>query len=139
MNTLPFQFLLMTLAGWISRQQQHVIEYLQEENRVLREQVGDRRLRFTDVQRRRLAGGLCDRSGRSACRGLSRWANDTCAGRVRIRCPRQRMIEGAALPRRWPAAPLPTWVQWEYSEWTAVDRRRFAQLSDIGRARGATK
>ena len=32
-----------------------VIDYLQEENRVLREQLGPRRLRFTDGQRRRLA------------------------------------------------------------------------------------
>ena len=55
MNTLPLQFLILTVAGWISRRQQDVIEYLQEENRILREQVGDRRLRFTDVQRRRLA------------------------------------------------------------------------------------
>src|SRR3954449_4305179 len=33
----------------------HVIEYLHEENRVLREQLGDRRLRLNDDQRRRLA------------------------------------------------------------------------------------
>src|SRR5437660_7674420 len=32
-----------------------VIHYLIEENRVLREQIGDRRLRFSDGQRRRLA------------------------------------------------------------------------------------
>jgi uncharacterized membrane protein YgcG len=32
-----------------------VIDYLVEENRVLREQIGNRRLRFTDDQRRRLA------------------------------------------------------------------------------------
>jgi hypothetical protein len=32
-----------------------VIDYLQEENRVLREQCGARRLRLTDDQRRRLA------------------------------------------------------------------------------------
>jgi hypothetical protein len=32
-----------------------VIDYLREENRVLREQVGESRLRFTDDQRRRLA------------------------------------------------------------------------------------
>ena len=31
------------------------IEYLREENRVLREQLGEKRLRFTDDQRRRLA------------------------------------------------------------------------------------
>ena len=41
--------------GWLSQQQQDVIEYLREENRVLREQIGDRRLRFNDEQRRRLA------------------------------------------------------------------------------------
>jgi transposase InsO family protein len=37
------------------QQQRDVIDYLQEENRVLREQLGRRRLRFTDAQRRRLA------------------------------------------------------------------------------------
>ena len=55
MDTLPLQFLILMVAGWISRRQRDVIEYLQEENRILREQVGDRRLRFTDAQRRRLA------------------------------------------------------------------------------------
>jgi len=42
-------------AGWINQQQREVIEYLQTENRVLREQLGSRRLRFTDDQRIRLA------------------------------------------------------------------------------------
>lgn len=51
----PFQFLVIVLAGWMNQQQQYVIEYLREENRVLREQLGNRRLRFTDDQRRRLA------------------------------------------------------------------------------------
>lgn len=32
-----------------------MIDYLKEENRVMREQLGDQRLRFTDDQRRRLA------------------------------------------------------------------------------------
>ena len=32
-----------------------MIEYLREENRVLKEQLGDRRLRLNDCQRRRLA------------------------------------------------------------------------------------
>ena len=32
-----------------------VIEYLQEESRVLKERMGGRRLRFTDAERRRLA------------------------------------------------------------------------------------
>ena len=50
----PMQFVLIALAGWINQQQREVINYLQEENRVLREQLGARRLRFTDDQRRRL-------------------------------------------------------------------------------------
>ncbi|MFH2009307.1 MAG: helix-turn-helix domain-containing protein [bacterium] len=49
------QFLLLTFAGWVNRKQQRVIEYLLEENRVLREQLGGRRLRLTNDQRRRLA------------------------------------------------------------------------------------
>jgi hypothetical protein len=33
-----FKLILVSLAGWMNRQQQHVIEYLQEEVRVLKEQ-----------------------------------------------------------------------------------------------------
>src|SRR4051812_33647679 len=51
----PLRFLLVALAGWINQQQREVIDYLQTENRVLREQLGSRRLRFTDDQRIRLA------------------------------------------------------------------------------------
>ncbi len=52
MNTLHLQILILILAGWVNRSQQDVIEYLQAENRVLREQLGDGRLLFTDGQRR---------------------------------------------------------------------------------------
>ena len=51
----PLRFLLVAIAGWIHQQQRDVIDYLQEENRALREQLGPRRLRFTDDQRIRLA------------------------------------------------------------------------------------
>src|SRR5215831_8394781 len=51
----PFSFLLVSVAGWINQHQHHVIEYLIEENRILRTQVGKRRMRFNDDQRRRLA------------------------------------------------------------------------------------
>ena len=51
----PFSFLVISIAGWINQRQQQLIEYLVEENRVLREQIGDRRMRLTDDQRRRLA------------------------------------------------------------------------------------
>src|SRR5262249_6776610 len=49
------QVLLVTLAGWINRHQEHVIEYLVEENRVLKGQLTGRRLQLTDAERRRLA------------------------------------------------------------------------------------
>jgi hypothetical protein len=51
----PFQFVLVAVAGWMNQRQQQTIEYLREENRVLWEQLGDRRVRFNHDQRRRLA------------------------------------------------------------------------------------
>jgi putative transposase len=51
----PVQFMLVAIAGWMNQRQQQSIEYLREENRVLREQLGNHRLRFNDDQRRRLA------------------------------------------------------------------------------------
>ena len=54
-DLVPLRVLLLTFAGWVNREQQRTIEYLVEENRVLREQLGGRRLRLTDDQGRRLA------------------------------------------------------------------------------------
>ncbi|MEO0631502.1 MAG: integrase core domain-containing protein [Planctomycetota bacterium] len=51
----PWQLLSVILAGVLSDQQQRVIEYLREENRVLKEQLGGKRLRLNNDQRRRLA------------------------------------------------------------------------------------
>ena len=51
----PFHLLVIALAGWLNRHQQDVIDYLIEENRVLKEQLEGQRLRFTDEQRIRLA------------------------------------------------------------------------------------
>ena len=51
----PFRFVLIAVAGWMNQHQLKVIDYLREENRVLREQLGGRRLRLNDDQRRRLA------------------------------------------------------------------------------------
>ena len=51
----PWQILVTAMAGWITRQQDAVIDYLREENRVLKEQLGRKKLRLTDTQRRRLA------------------------------------------------------------------------------------
>ena len=49
------QFLVVTCAGWINRQQQDMIEYLKTENAVQKELLGPGPLRLTDGQRRRLA------------------------------------------------------------------------------------
>jgi hypothetical protein len=51
----PLAFFFLLLSGWINRQQQAVIDYLLEENRILRAERGSRRLQLTDDQRRRLA------------------------------------------------------------------------------------
>jgi len=64
LNT-PLQMFLVMLAGWMNEQQRAANAYLKEENRVLRELYGKKRLRFSDDQRRRLAakgkalGGGC--------------------------------------------------------------------------------
>src|SRR6266850_5600849 len=51
----PFRFVLIAVAGWMNQHQLQIIDYLREENRVLREQLGGRRVRLNDDQRRRLA------------------------------------------------------------------------------------
>ena len=51
----PFRFLLIAVAGWMNQEQRHILDYVREENRVLRAQIGARRLQLSDDQRRRLA------------------------------------------------------------------------------------
>lgn len=51
----PLRFLLISVAGWLGQKQRDAIDYLREENRVLREQLGEKPLRLNDDQRRRLA------------------------------------------------------------------------------------
>jgi hypothetical protein len=50
------QMVLMVLTGWLERRERSALAYLIEENRLLRRQLGGRRKRFTDNDRRRLAG-----------------------------------------------------------------------------------
>ncbi|MGA2185383.1 MAG: hypothetical protein ABSH47_20370 [Bryobacteraceae bacterium] len=51
----PFRFVLIAGAGWMNQRQLLMIDYLREENRILREQLGGRRVQLNDDQRRRLA------------------------------------------------------------------------------------
>jgi hypothetical protein len=69
----PFRFVLIAVAGWMNQRQLQMIDYLREENRVLREQLGVGRLRLNDNQRRRLA---------VRAKGLGTEAS----GRVRYHC-----------------------------------------------------
>lgn len=55
MDFNPWNIILISIAGWLNREQGAVIEYLKEENRVLRELLGNKRPRLNDDQRRRLA------------------------------------------------------------------------------------
>jgi hypothetical protein len=61
-DVYPLQVLLVALAGWVNRHQQHVIEYLVEENRVLKEQVkgaaSGSPTTSADASRRKLADSL---------------------------------------------------------------------------------
>ena len=52
---IPLPLFVAALVGWLQVDQQKVIEYLREENRVLKAQLQNQRLRLTDGDRRRLA------------------------------------------------------------------------------------
>jgi transposase InsO family protein len=49
------RLVLLVLTGWLERREREAIAYLIEENRLLRRQLGRRRLRLTDDERRGLA------------------------------------------------------------------------------------
>ena len=51
----PFSLVIAALSGWLQREQESVIAFLREENRVLKARLEGRRLRFDDDERRRLA------------------------------------------------------------------------------------
>jgi putative transposase len=52
---LPLPWIVAVLLGCLEREQRKVINFLREENRVLKAQLYGRRLRLTDDKRRRLA------------------------------------------------------------------------------------
>src|SRR5512134_3533362 len=57
MGSVPplLAFLLMMFSGWVHRRQLIVIEFLQAENRMLKERLRGKRIRFTDAERVLLA------------------------------------------------------------------------------------
>jgi len=85
--------LIARVAGWIQQHQQQVITYLIEENRILKGQLGGRRLRLTDTERRRLAA-LAHPLGRKRLKEIATTAPRTpsCAG---IAASSRRSLTGA--------------------------------------------
>jgi putative transposase len=57
MGSMPplLAFLRMVVSGWVHRHQLLVIEFLQAENRLLKERLEGKRIRFTDAERALLA------------------------------------------------------------------------------------
>ena len=70
---------LSVLTGWLDRREREVVAYLIEENRLLRRQLGIRRPRLTDDDRRRLAAQAYH-VGRAALREIA--TPDTLRGPV---------------------------------------------------------
>jgi hypothetical protein len=64
------QMVLDVLTGWLDRRERDAIGYLIEQNRLLRRQLGTRRLRLTDDDRRRLSAHAY-RVGRAALREIA--------------------------------------------------------------------
>src|SRR5882672_10136191 len=96
------QFLLLSLTGWLDRREREVLAYLMEENRLLRRQLGSRRLRLTDDDRRQLAA-RAHRLGRRALREVAsivtpdtllRWHRQSIARKwtFQTRWPRRRHV-----------------------------------------------
>jgi hypothetical protein len=63
------QIVLSALTGWLDRRER-AVAYLIEENRLMRRQLGGRRLCLTDDDRRRLAARAY-RVGRAALREIA--------------------------------------------------------------------
>jgi putative transposase len=52
---VPLHLLITFFVGWLQHEQHQVIQYLREENRILKARLHTGRVRFTDDERRRLA------------------------------------------------------------------------------------
>src|SRR5687767_16008497 len=98
--------LLLTVTSWLDRREREVLAYLIEENRVLRRQLGGRRLRLTDDDRRTLAARAY-RLGRQALReAATNVTPDTLLRRHRQPIARQGTYAKHGPPRRGVGAEL---------------------------------
>ena len=86
----PFYLLVMSLAGWLNREQQKILDYLKIEKAVLQEKPRGKRLRLIDHQRLKIAlkgkacsqqAIMCDTSAAMAMRALCTFACDSTASK----------------------------------------------------------
>ena len=91
----PVLWFVAALCGWILREQDDVIAFLREENRVLRAHLRGRRLQLSDEERRRLAV-LGHQLGRAA---LAQVATIATADTI-LRWHRELTARRCAQPRR---------------------------------------
>jgi putative transposase len=118
-DVVAMQMVLGALTGWFYRRDREAIAYLIEENRFLRRQLGGRRLRLADADRRRLAA-RAHRVGRATLRETAtlftpdtllrwhrqliarKWTYATTSGRRGLMLEIQRLVTRMA-------AENPTW------------------------------
>jgi len=90
--------LALILAGWVNRHQQRILDFLLEENRILRRQLGKRRLSLSDDDRRRLAV----RGRALGRRALEQFASLVTPETI-LRWHRRLIAEKWTFPRLWPS------------------------------------
>jgi transposase InsO family protein len=100
------QMMLGVLIGWLDRRERDAIAYLIEEHRLLRRQLGGRRLRLTDDDRRQLAAPSaptwpCDLAGDRH----DRHARHPAAVASPADCPKVDLRPKIRAPRRSPRDP----------------------------------
>ena len=95
------EFLLIGLAGWLNQHERAINESMRAENRILREQLGEKRLRLTDEQRRRLPM-LGKTLGRKA---LPEWACVVTPGTIMRWYPTLIAAKWDSSARRGPGRP----------------------------------
>src|SRR5688572_7281435 len=96
------QFLVLTVAGWVNRHQEDRLDYLREENRILREQTGWASKGGLSVP----AGADSDNAGpvnrRLQTRSTSIWVRRPTSAR----CSAKRNMPLPSIPALTPISPI---------------------------------
>ena len=94
------QFMVLTFIVWVERQQQKVIDYLLEENRILRQRLGPKSVRLTRNERVRLAI-----KGYTLGRAVLADVASIAKADTILRWYRNLVVAGAVKPNKGPGRP----------------------------------